>query len=223
MIECTNKNQLYRLQAQYLVSRQNKELWASVLRSDNEHRREVIDQVVSTALPESKNPEEVIRTVEAFMEAELTTELMILLEKIVLHNSDFAKYKKLQNLLIITAIKSDKSRVMDYINRLDNYDAVEIARIALDPKYELFEEVFTIYKKQAMHSEALDVLIEKLDDLQRAEDYADKVNQPEVWSKLGATYLNNMKVTNAMEAFMKCKDHTYYLRVIGLMDSEAES
>jgi clathrin heavy chain len=64
---------------------------------------------------------------------------MFLLEKIVLHNSDFAKYKKLQNLLIITAIKSDQSRVMDYINRLDNYDGVEIAKIALDPKYKLYE------------------------------------------------------------------------------------
>ena len=64
---------------------------------------------------------------------------MFLLEKIVLHNSDFAKYKKLQNLLIITAIKSDQSRVMDYINRLDNYDGVEIAKIALDPKYGLYE------------------------------------------------------------------------------------
>lgn len=139
MIDCTNKNALYRIQAQYLVNRQSKELWQSVLRPDNEHRKEIIDQVVSTALPESKNPEEVIRTVEAFMEAELTTELMILLEKIVLHNSDFAKYKKLQNLLIITAIKSDQSRVMDYINRLDNYDAVQIAQIAMDPKYNLFE------------------------------------------------------------------------------------
>lgn len=127
---------------------------------------------MSTALPDSKNPEEVIRTVEAFMEAELTTELMILLEKIVLHNSDFSKYRKLQNLLIITAIKSDKNRVMDYINRLDNYDATQIAQIALDPKYGLYEEVFTIYKKQNMHTEALDVLIEKLGDLERAEDYA---------------------------------------------------
>lgn len=26
-----------------------------------------------------------------------------------------------------------------------------------------------------------------------------------------------------MEAFMKCKDHTYYMRVIGLMESEPES
>lgn len=90
----------------------------------------------------------------------------------------------------------------------------------MEPKYQLYEEVFTIYKKQNMHSEALDVLIERIGDLQRVEDYAEKVNQPEVWSKLGITYLNNMKVTNAMESFMKCKDHTYYLRVIGLMDNE---
>jgi clathrin heavy chain len=49
-----------------------------------------------------------------------------------------------------------------------------------------------------MHSEALDVLIQNLGDLHRAEDYAEKVNQPEVWSKLGVTYLNNLKVSNAM-------------------------
>jgi len=95
--------------------------------------------VVSTALPESKNPEEVITCVQSFMEAELTKELLALLEKIVLHNSDFSQYKRLQNLLIITAIKSDKGRVMDYINRLDNYDAPEIAKIASDPKYGLYE------------------------------------------------------------------------------------
>jgi clathrin heavy chain len=93
------------------------------------------------------------------MEAELTKELLALLEKIVLHNSDFSQYKRLQNLLIITAIKSDKGRVMDYINRLDNYDGPEIAKIALDPRYALYEEVLVIYKKHGMHTEALDVLI----------------------------------------------------------------
>jgi clathrin heavy chain len=56
MIDCTNKNLLYRIQAQYLVNRQSKELWQGVLSGDNEHRKEIIDQVVSTALPESKNP-----------------------------------------------------------------------------------------------------------------------------------------------------------------------
>lgn len=92
---------------------------------------------------------------------------MTLLEKIVLHNSDFAKYKKLQNLLIITAIKSDQNRVMDYINRLDNYDSVDIAKIALEQG--LFEEVLVIYRKQGLHSDALDILIEKIGDLQRAD------------------------------------------------------
>lgn len=63
------------------------ELWKKVLSSENEHRKDIIDQVVSTALPESKQPEEVIIAVQAFMEAELTVELMALLEKIVLHNN----------------------------------------------------------------------------------------------------------------------------------------
>ena len=161
------------------------ELWAKVLSNDNEHRKEIIDQVVSTALPESRQPEEVITAVQAFMEAELTVELMALLEKIVLHNSEFSKYKKLQNLLIITAIKSDQSRVMDYINRLDNYDGPEMAKIALDERYQLYEEALTIYKKLDMHLEAIDVLISKIGDLERAEDYGEKVSQPDVWSKLG--------------------------------------
>lgn len=139
IIECTNKNSLYRIQAQYLVNRKEPGLWKKVLAHDNEHRKEIIDQVVSTALPESREPEEVITAVQAFMEAELTVELMALLEKIVLHNSEFSKYKKLQNLLIITAVKSDQNRVMDYINRLDNYDGPEMAKICLDERYQLHE------------------------------------------------------------------------------------
>lgn len=58
--------------------------------------------------------------------------------------------------------------------------------------------MLVIYRKQGLHSEGLDILIEKIGDLQRAEDYAEKVNQPDVWSKLGYTYLNNGKATYAM-------------------------
>ena len=36
--------------------------------------------------------------------------------------------------LEVTAIKSDKTRVMDYINRLDNYEGEDIAKIALNPE-----------------------------------------------------------------------------------------
>jgi len=39
--------------------------------------------------------------------------------------------RNLQNLLILTAIKADKTKVMEYIDRLDNYDAPDIANIAI--------------------------------------------------------------------------------------------
>lgn len=44
--------------------------------------------------------------------------------------SDFSENKNLQNLLILTAIKADRERVMEYVNRLDNFDGPEIAKIA---------------------------------------------------------------------------------------------
>jgi clathrin heavy chain len=63
------------------------------LNPENPHRKEAIEQVVQTALPETKNEDEVSCTVKAFMEAELLHELIELLERIVLHNSLFAKNK----------------------------------------------------------------------------------------------------------------------------------
>ena len=47
--------------------------------------------------------------------------------------------------MILTAIKADKTKVMEYINRLDNYDAPDIANIAIGA--ELYEEAFAIFKK----------------------------------------------------------------------------
>jgi clathrin heavy chain len=43
LIEVTNKNYLYRMQAKYLVERQNEELWGKVLDPQNTHRAQVID------------------------------------------------------------------------------------------------------------------------------------------------------------------------------------
>jgi hypothetical protein len=36
----------------------------------------------------------------------------------------------------------------------------------------------------------MEVLLDKLEDLQRAADFAQKVNIPEVWTKLGNAYLD---------------------------------
>ena len=64
--------------------------------------------------------------------------------------------RNLQNLLILTAIKADKTKVMEYINRLDNYDAPDIANIAIGS--ELYEEAFAIFKKFEVNSSAVQVL-----------------------------------------------------------------
>lgn len=220
LVDVTNRNGLFRLQARYLVERQSPDLWALVLTPDNQYRRNVIDQVVSTALPESTNADEVSATVKAFISADLPTELIELLEKIVLHNSDFSKNRNLQNLLVLTAIKADKARVMDYINRLDNYDGPEIAKIALGDPYGLYEEAFLIYKKCGQNAEAMDVLLENINSLERAQEFAARINDKTVWYKLGKAQLENGSVPESVDSYLKSEDATDYLEVIQAAERE---
>jgi hypothetical protein len=63
---------------------------------------------------------------------------------------------------------------MDYINRLDNFDGPEIAKIAASEQYELFEEALVIYtkfgkkaaagsaEKTALHVAAVEVLVDHI-------------------------------------------------------------
>lgn len=215
LVEVTNKNGLFRLQARYLVERQSPELWEMVLNEENEHRRSVIDQVVQHALPESTNAEEVSATVKAFISADLPNELIELLEKIVLHKSaDFGKNKNLQNLLILTAIKADTTRVMDYINRLDNYDGPEIAKIALGEPYHLYEEAFLIYKKSGLNAEAMETLLMNVQSVERAQEFAARCGDTAVWYKLGAAQLKQGQVVEAIESYLKADDAADYAQVI---------
>ncbi|WVY92280.1 hypothetical protein V8G54_037794 [Vigna mungo] len=106
----------------YVIERMDGDMWAKVRHPDNDHRRQLIDEVVSTALAESSSPKQVSVAVKAFMTADLPHELIELVEKIVVQNFELIRNFNLQNLLILTAIKADPSRVMDYVNRLDNLD-----------------------------------------------------------------------------------------------------
>merc|ERR1719217_242796 len=220
LLHVTNKNGLFRLQARYLVERQSPELWAMALAPENEFRRSVIDQVVSTALPESTNADELSTACRAFINAELPNELIELLEKIVLHNSDFSHHKNLQNLLILTAIKSDKTRVMDYINRLDNYDGPTIAKVALGNPYNLYEEAFLIYKKCNMNSEAMDTLLTNIESLERAQEFAARINEPAVWYKLGKAQLESGAIPDAIESYLKSEDPQDYAELIQKAERE---
>lgn len=151
-----NENSLFKYAARHLVRRRDQPLWEHVLDPENTFRRPLIDQVVQTALSETQDADDVSTTVRAFMAADLPNELIELLEKIVLENSVFSDHRNLQNLLILTAVKADPTRVMEYITRLDNYDAPDIANIAITNQ--LFEEAFAIFKKFDVNTSAVQVI-----------------------------------------------------------------
>jgi clathrin heavy chain len=200
LVQITNDNSMFKHQSRYLVRRKDLDLWALVLSTDNPFRRSVIDQVVATALPETQDPEDVSVTVKAFMAAELPNELIELLEKIVLEGSAFSDNRNLQNLLILTAIKADKTRVADYISKLNNFDAPDIAVIAINA--DLFEEAFQIYNKYEQHVDGIQVLLDKIGNLDRALDFAERVELPDVWSKLAQAQLNQGQVKEAIGTYM---------------------
>lgn len=229
-IKVTNENALFKAQAKFLVDRQDLELWGKVLTDENEHKRALVDQVVSTALPQCKNSEAVACTVKAFMTANLPNELIELLEKIVLRqDSEFATNKNLQNLLILTAVQvagagdlpeEHKGRVMEYINRLDKFDGLDIAAICVSES--LFEEAFVIYKKFDDKTKAIGVLLASLQDLERAKDYATACNIDSVWSSLAKAQLEQRKVTDAIDSYVKANDPSEYARVIAAAHDASE-
>lgn len=70
-------------------------------------------------------------------------------------------------------VQADKSRVKDYIHRLDNFDGPAVGEIAVG--YEMFDEAFEIYKKFGLKTQAIKVLLDNHEDLERALEYATKV------------------------------------------------
>jgi clathrin heavy chain len=152
--------------------------------------------VSATAVPESTDPDDVSVTVKAFMAADLPLELIEMLEKIIIEPSPFSDNKNLQNLLLLTAIRADKGKVVGYINKLSNYDSGEIAKIAVD--HGLYEEALTIYKKYDQHALAIDVLVGDIASIERGLDFANKVNKPEVWSRLAKAQLDGLRIRDAI-------------------------
>lgn len=212
LIHITNENSMYKYQARYIVQKAELNLWGKVLSSENIHRRQLIDQVVGIAIPECQNAEDVSVAVKAFMNADLPLELIELLEKIVLEPSPFNDNESLQNLLILTAINAEKSKVSYLIERLDKYDVDEIAKICKD--HELSEEAFEIYNKYERHAEALEVLTDNIMSLDRAADYTEKIDKPELWSLLAKAQLSGLRISSALESYIRAEDSSNFAEVI---------
>lgn len=217
LIRITNENSMYKYQARYLLNRSDPSLWNKVLDEQNIHRRQLIDQVVGVAVPESTDAEPVSLTVKAFMDNGLTSELVELLEKIILEPSPFNDNPSLQGLLLLTAIKVEPTKVSSYIEKIDQFDPVEIGNLCTDAG--LHEEAFEIYDKNQLNSKALGVLVEDILSLDRGEAYAEKINTPELWSQLGAAQLNGLRIPEAIESYIRADDPSDYENVIDIADS----
>ena len=212
LISITNENGLFRNQARYLLDRADAEIWAYVLSPNNIHRRSVIDQVVSTAVPEAQDPDKVSLAVKSFLDNDLPAELIELLEKIILEPSPFSDNPTLQELLVDTAIGTDKARVMDYIHQLSHYDHDEIAENCIAAG--MAEEAFEIRKKQNNHVAATEVLVSHVVSIDRAQDYAEKVDIPEVWSRVAKAQLDGLRVTDSIDSYIRAQDPSNYNEVI---------
>ncbi|KAI0563594.1 Clathrin heavy chain [Gracilaria domingensis] len=223
VLEVTNDNSLFREQAMYAVDRADSELWGKIFDEANPFRRLVIDQVISTAMPECKRPDKVSAAVKAFLTAGMPEVLMEMLEKIVVQTSNtaFSRNSKLQNLLILTAIGAAPERVMEYVRRLDNYDGADVAPSCIDAG--LFEEAYTIYYKFEKYDDALDVLLEHIKDFDRAQEFAIRLNRPDVWLRLGVAQVENGFVADGIRSLMRAKDVSQYAIVVEASRYNAES
>lgn len=63
------------------------------------------------------------------------------------------------------------------------------------------------------------MLIENLSNLKSATEYAEKIQQKEVWSEIGKAQLDQFQIREAIEAFIKAKDATMYAMVIGTAEN----
>lgn len=216
LINITNENKMYKYQARYLLAKSDFDLWNKVLTEDNTHRRQLIDQVIATGIPELDDPEPISITVKAFMENDLPHELIELLEKIILEASPFNDNTSLQGLLILTAIKADNSRVMGYVEKLDKFDPEEIAPLCIDNQ--LYEEAFEVYDKFELRSDAMKVLVEDIMSLDRGEQYAEKYDTSELWYQLGTSQLNGLRIPEAIDSYVKSKNPGNFEQVIEIAE-----
>lgn len=142
----------------------------------------------------------------------MPAELIEILEKIILEPSTFSDNAHLQNLLMLTACKSDPSRLTGYIQNLNAYSADDIAQKCIEA--ELYDEAHAIYKKDNNHVAAVNVLVEHIVSIDRAQAYAEDVDLPEVWSRVGKAQLDGLRVPDATESYIRANDPSNFAEVI---------
>ena len=162
----------------------------------------------------------VSQTVRAFIDAQIPTQLLGLLEKVVMESPQFQNNTSLQNLLIITAIKSDTSRVMTYVTRLNDYTWDKICEHLIEAQ--LYDEAIAAYKKFGQNVEAVRVMLTFNNNIQAASDWAQHCDEPAVWAEVARAQLTAGQVVDAIDSYIKAKDTKDYNQVIKTAEEQGE-
>ena len=216
LVEFTSKRGLFLRQARYCVERKDRDLWKRVLSEENEHRRSLIDQVVATALPLSRKPDEVSSTAKAFMNAELPHELIEVLERMVLGGAGPAEPAAAESKEQPRGAGPDEGTFGN--NQSLQTLLIRMAKMCVSDTHKLYEEGLLILKKFKCGAEAIHVLLYDLKDMQRAQEFAADFDEPKVWSKLGRCQLDSDQVQESIESFLKARDAQHYRDVMSAAD-----
>ena len=72
----------------------------------------------------------------------------------------------------------------------------------------------SIFKKFDVNSSAVQVLIDNVGNLDRAYEFAERCNEPAVWTQLGKAQLKQTLVKESIDSFIKANDPSDYLDVV---------
>ncbi|NEU35234.1 hypothetical protein GN156_31765, partial [bacterium LRH843] len=87
------------------------------------------------------------------------------------------------------------------IDRLNAYDPTMISNVAINNG--LFEEVIAIHTKFNDNANAILTIINYLDDMERAYNFAERCNETIVWSHLAEAQLEKGFIKEAIQSFIK--------------------
>jgi clathrin heavy chain len=71
-----------------------------------------------------------------------------------------------------------------------------------------------------MSSEAMDTLLVNIESLERAQEFAARINEPTVWYKLGKAQLENGSIPEAIDSYLKAEDPQDYVEVVQKAERE---
>ena len=168
----------------YCLSRKNTQLWLKYLKSGIVNDKYFKEEIIVAACQRGEH-EKIKELAEAMTEANMTDELIKVLENLLIDKHFDDKY--LKSLLLKMAIEHRKAQVKKYAMKLDGYDGEEIAKLA--EQSELFEESFAIFDKFGDKKSAMRILIERINDSQRTRNYAG--NDPSLMSLIPFQWMHD--------------------------------